>query len=552
MDTNIQNFIEACEWGASKFLIFSDNVFGQLIYYSHLLPLILSLFVGFFVLSRGTRFLNNRLLFIITFLFSIWAFLDLVLWANESPRVIMFSWALILLVETMIYAFSVYFLCVFIEQRDLSIKEKIAIFLPTLPVVLLLPTDFVLVGFDLTNCYREAVEGPIATYYIYFIEILYVLWIVDFSLRRYKDADIIAKKQITLITIGVVLFLSSFVSANIVGSLTENWNLAQVGLLSMPIFITFLAYLIVKFKVFNIRVIGAEILVFASGFLVFGMIFIRRIENVRFVALATLVLIAVVGYLLVRGVRKDIQQKEELSKLNIELQNLLKQRESLVHLVTHKVKGSFTRSKYIFAGMLDGTFGEISDDVRKYASQGLESNNMGIETVDLVLNADNLQKGIVKYDMKPFDLKEIALRVVAEKEPSIKAKGLDVATEVGEGDFKMLGDSFWIKEVVNNLMENSIKYTLKGKITLTLESLSGKLRLGIKDTGVGINPDDKKLLFTEGGRGKDSVKINVDSTGYGLYSVKLIADAHKARVWAESEGPGKGSQFYVEFDALKA
>ena len=56
-------------------------------------------------------------------------------------------------------------------------------------------------------------------------------------------------------------------------------------------------------------------------------------------------------------------------------------------------------------------------------------------------------------------------------------------------------------------------------------------------------------MFTEGGRGKDSVKVNVDSTGYGLYSVKLIIDAHKGKVWAESEGPDKGSTFYIELDA---
>jgi signal transduction histidine kinase len=222
-----------------------------------------------------------------------------------------------------------------------------------------------------------------------------------------------------------------------------------------------------------------------------------------------------------------------------------------VHLVTHKVKGSFTRSKYIFAGLLDGTFGEISPEVKKYAEQGLESNNMGIETVDLVLNVDNLQKGVVKYDIKPFDLKEIVLRVIMEKEASIKAKGLSIASDIGEGNFSMLGDSFWIKEVVNNLIENSIKYTPAGMITVGLAREATKIKFSVKDTGVGVASEDRSVLFTEGGRGKDAVKINVDSTGYGLFSVKLIVDAHQGRVWAESEGSGKGSQFYIEFDALE-
>ena len=74
----------------------------------------------------------------------------------------------------------------------------------------------------------------------------------------------------------------------------------------------------------------------------------------------------------------------------------------------------------------------------------------------------------------------------------------------------------------------------------------GKIKLSVKDTGLGITAEDMEHLFTEGGRGKDSVKVNVDSTGYGLFTVKMIVEAHKGRVWAESEGAGKGSQFYVE------
>ncbi|MEK9181720.1 MAG: HAMP domain-containing sensor histidine kinase [Patescibacteria group bacterium] len=237
---------------------------------------------------------------------------------------------------------------------------------------------------------------------------------------------------------------------------------------------------------------------------------------------------------------------KEVDGLNIDLQDLLKQRESLVHLVTHKVKGSFTRTKYIFAGMLDGTFGEISPEVKKRAEQGLESDNMGIETVDLVLSVANMQKGTVKYDMKEMDFKEIVQKTVSEKSIAVGMKGLKIETAKKEDSYRVLGDAFWLKEAINNLLENSIKYTKKGTITVGLEKSSDKVVLSVRDTGVGITAEDKNILFTEGGRGKDSVRVNVDSTGYGLYSVKLIVEAHKGKVWAESEGEGKGSTFFIE------
>ncbi|MDP2789432.1 MAG: HAMP domain-containing sensor histidine kinase [bacterium] len=241
---------------------------------------------------------------------------------------------------------------------------------------------------------------------------------------------------------------------------------------------------------------------------------------------------------------------QDLGTANNNLKELIKQRESLVHLVTHKVKGSFTRSKYIFAGILDGTFGEINAEIKKRAEQGLESDNMGIETVDLVLSVANMQKGIVKYDMQKIDLGEIVSKTVSEKKVAVEAKGLKIETEFQKDIYKILGDAFWLKEVVNNLIENSIKYTKEGTITVGLEKNQNKVKLSVKDTGFGITPEDKENLFTEGGRGKDSVKVNVDSTGYGLFSVKLIVEAHGGKVWAESKGAGKGSQFFVELDAV--
>jgi signal transduction histidine kinase len=63
---------------------------------------------------------------------------------------------------------------------------------------------------------------------------------------------------------------------------------------------------------------------------------------------------------------------------------------------------------------------------------------------------------------------------------------------------------------------------------------------------VGITSEDREKLFTEGGHGVNSIKINVHSTGYGLFIAKKITDAHKGKIWVESEGAGKGSTFFVE------
>ena len=160
--------------------------------------------------------------------------------------------------------------------------------------------------------------------------------------------------------------------------------------------------------------------------------------------------------------------------------------------------------------------------------------------------------------MKSVDFREIVRQSIAEKKPPIEAKGLKFIENMGDGNYTTSGDPFWLKEVVNNFIDNAGKYTKEGGVAVRLERVgdpstqlgASKIRFSVKDTGIGISDADKKILFTEGGRGKDSVKVNVDSTGYGLYSVKLIVEAHGGRVWAESEGVGKGSTFFVELNAV--
>ena len=93
----------ACEWYAASLLIISENV-GTLIYYSHLLPLIASLLLGFLVIFVGRRTLVNWVLFFMTLMFSVWVYFDLILWASPSPEFVMFFWSSIDAVELLIYA----------------------------------------------------------------------------------------------------------------------------------------------------------------------------------------------------------------------------------------------------------------------------------------------------------------------------------------------------------------------------------------------------------------------------------------------------------------
>ena len=98
--------------------------------------------------------------------------------------------------------------------------------------------------------------------------------------------------------------------------------------------------------------------------------------------------------------------------------------------------------------------------------------------------------------------------------------------------------------ILKELLENAIDAEAT-EISVSIEG-SGIESITVEDNGVGITPEDMRRLFTEGGHGKDSIRVNVHSTGYGLYIAKKIVEAHGGKIWAESEGQGKGSRFIVE------
>ena len=113
----------------------------------------------------------------------------------------------------------------------------------------------------------------------------------------------------------------------------------------------------------------------------------------------------------------------------------------------------------------------------------------------------------------------------------------------------MEGDPQLLQEVITNLIENAIYYTPKGSVKVHLARNGKKLLVAITDTGVGITAEDMKVLFTEGGHGKDSIRVNTHSTGYGLYIAQQVAQAMGGTIRAESAGTDKGSTFTLEFPA---
>jgi signal transduction histidine kinase len=236
---------------------------------------------------------------------------------------------------------------------------------------------------------------------------------------------------------------------------------------------------------------------------------------------------------------------KEVEKLNQDLESANEGQANLLHIINHQIKGYMTKARLVFDDLLNDQSYGLSDKARPMIQQGFDSVTEGVMFVQDFLNASNIDKGTYTYNMMPMDFAKVVAEEAVEQKESAEHKGLAFQMNITPGDYSMMGDKAELTQAVRNLIDNSIKYTPTGSLAVSLERSDKEILFTVRDTGVGLSDEVKPKLFTKGGRDKDSQKINVNSTGFGLAFVKEVIEAHKGKVWAESDGPGKGASFHV-------
>lgn len=550
-----------CGWDSAQYFIISDNVFGNFIYYSHLFPAFTAFLLGLFVFIQNPRGLTNRLLFFIGIIFSCWSLIDLVLWATERTDYTMFFWSILIHFDFLLYIGALYFAYAFIDRHLPSWRIDLIVLVLFLPLILFAHTSLNLLGFDFTNCWREALEGPLWQYYVYTAEIFVALWILILGIVRYRQRhDHDERRKILLVTIGLLAFLVSFSLGNITGSIEVDWELGQYGLFGMPIFAAFLTYLTVRYHTFKIKLIGAEAIVVGVGILILSMLFVRSIENVRVLAIVTFALVAILGTLLTRSVKREIEQREEIERLanrlksaNKRLKVLDQMKSEFVSIASHQLRSPLTSIRGYASMLLEGSFGKLPAKAEEAIGRIAESSRYMSTSVEDYLNVSRIQSGNMKYDKSKFNLKDIAKTIADEMRPEGLKRGLLISFRTsGDSECTVHADIGKTRQIIQNLVDNAIKYTKKGSITITIRDQKKPKRVfvDVTDTGIGMSKETLASIFEKFARAHNANDVNVTGTGLGLFVAQRMAEDMGGTVTAQSEGEGKGSTFTLELPLI--
>lgn len=205
----------------------------------------------------------------------------------------------------------------------------------------------------------------------------------------------------------------------------------------------------------------------------------------------------------------------------------------------------------------------IDERARKYLEEAhTSSKHLGRLFKDL-LDVTKLDDKKIRVQLSPVEMTSTVRSIANGQVPQMSEKGIHYTfgsngtNASGNGRFLNQEvyasvDIDFLREAVNNLVENAIKYTAEGGgIWVNVRGDDDRVLINVTDTGIGISPDDLKHVFQKFYRADNSQTRTVGGTGLGLYLVKQRVEAMGGKVWAESSF-GEGSTFYLSFPRITA
>ncbi len=235
----------------------------------------------------------------------------------------------------------------------------------------------------------------------------------------------------------------------------------------------------------------------------------------------------------------------ELQKANDELRQLDRAKSEFISIASHQLRTPLTVIKGYISMMQEGSFGKVPPKILENLTKVYASNERLIGLVENLLDISRIESGRQQYEWSKIHLEDLAQTVVENLKQNAKERNLKlILHKLKKKTPEVIVDANKLHEVMMNFVDNALKYTPEGSVDVhVLPEPKGMVTFSVKDTGKGITPDMKDLLFRKFSRGKDSFKLHTEGVGLGLYVAKMLIDQHGGKIWADSEGEGKGSTF---------
>ncbi|MBU6501100.1 MAG: HAMP domain-containing histidine kinase [Patescibacteria group bacterium] len=240
------------------------------------------------------------------------------------------------------------------------------------------------------------------------------------------------------------------------------------------------------------------------------------------------------------GINKNIRKGKTINDFTSQL----------LSVVSHQLKSPLAVIKNYATLLRDGNYGKISNKEAEIILKIEAAADNAIELVTNTIDLRKVEEGKMEYEFSKTDLVGLTKDVVEGIRILAETKGLKMTFTASAHDIFVNADPREMKHVVQNLVDNAIKYTEKGFINVNVREIGGEAVFSVADSGIGIPKGVKPLLFKEFMR-DERVDHKMKGSGIGLHIARNIVEAHGGKIFAESAGDGKGSTFSFSLSVLK-
>ncbi|OGE84989.1 MAG: hypothetical protein A3J48_00655 [Candidatus Doudnabacteria bacterium RIFCSPHIGHO2_02_FULL_46_11] len=237
----------------------------------------------------------------------------------------------------------------------------------------------------------------------------------------------------------------------------------------------------------------------------------------------------------------------QLVSANDQLSKLDKAKTEFLSIASHQLRTPLTAIKGYLSMVKEGDYGKLPETMASPLDNVAVSAERLIGLVNDLLDVSRIASGRLELHMQRTDIVSMARDVIQEIKPKADNKNISlILTAQSIQEIFVKADGEKLRQVVINMIDNAIKYTEKGSVTISFEKTPNKLRFMVADTGIGIAPEDISQLFQRFVRTKEARLVVTEGTGLGLYVARTTIEAMGGKIWAESEGLGRGSRFIFE------
>lgn len=514
-----------------------------------LVVLVINILLLFLVYSANRKNATNFIFAILALVMSVWL---VAIFLSGTPSTNLW-WSRITIFFATLMSFLFFLLAHTLpSERLLLSKGKLIFFLiATMAVMLVTLSPFAFVTIDYSIIPAKLVTGPgmapfalVTTFFA--VAAFYNL------LKKLRHSTGIEKQQFRFVLLGIFLMLGLIIATIMIPVLLGKGDrFISFAPLYASIFLVMTAVAILKYHLFNIKLIATEALVTILMLVLLfeGLLsgsFVTIIFKTSFA-----IVVGIVGILLLRSVKKEIAQREELTHLAVSLEKANEQLKELDHqktdflsIAAHQLRTPLSIINGYVELIKEGAYGKVHKKTKDILDNIDSSNGHLIKLVDEFLDITRIEQGRTKFDIKPRDMVELITNTVKELSVRAEQSGYKLVWKPEEKNFMVPMDDEKVRHVVFNFIDNAIKYGEdKGKITLSATREDAGLAVRVHDQGLGFGAVDEASFFQKFYRGNNVKGINVNGTGLGLYVCRKFIEAHHGRIWAHSAGMGKGSEF---------